>query len=70
MGESGCGESGLSFTQLLGRSRGVCCGLFVNSGFTSRILELALKESDALLAFLFEHMAKPEFTVRWRWKTW
>jgi taurine dioxygenase len=43
-------------------------GLFVNSGFTSRILELAPKESDALLAFLFEHMAKPEFTVRWRWK--
>jgi taurine dioxygenase len=43
-------------------------GLFVNSGFTSRILELAPKESDALLAFLFEHMAKPEFTIRWRWK--
>ncbi|HWY81858.1 MAG TPA: taurine dioxygenase [Roseiarcus sp.] len=43
-------------------------GLFVNSGFTSRILELTPKESDALLAFLFEHMAKPEFTVRWRWK--
>jgi taurine dioxygenase len=43
-------------------------GLFVNSGFTSRILELAPKESDAVLAFLFEHIAKPEFTVRWRWK--
>jgi taurine dioxygenase len=43
-------------------------GLFVNSGFTSRILELAEKESDALLAFLFAHLAKPEFTVRWRWK--
>jgi taurine dioxygenase len=43
-------------------------GLFVNSGFTSRILELAPKESDAVLAFLFEHMAKPEFTIRWRWK--
>jgi taurine dioxygenase len=43
-------------------------GLFVNSGFTSRILELAPKESEALLAFLFDHMAKPEFTVRWRWK--
>ena len=45
-----------------------CRGLFVNSGFTSRIVELAPKESDALLAFLFDHMAKPEFTVRWRWK--
>jgi taurine dioxygenase len=43
-------------------------GLFVNSGFTSRILELAEKESAALLAFLFAHLAKPEFTVRWRWK--
>jgi taurine dioxygenase len=43
-------------------------GLFVNSGFTSRILELAPKESDAVLSFLFSHMAKPEFTVRWRWK--
>ena len=43
-------------------------GLFVNSGFTARILELTEKESDALLAFLFTHLAKPEFTVRWRWK--
>jgi taurine dioxygenase len=43
-------------------------GLFVNSGFTSRILELASQESDAVLAFLFDHLAKPEFTVRWRWK--
>jgi taurine dioxygenase len=43
-------------------------GLFVNSGFTARILELAPKESEAVLAFLFSHMAKPEFTVRWRWK--
>ena len=43
-------------------------GLFVNSGFTARILELTETESDALLAFLFAHLAKPEFTVRWRWK--
>ena len=43
-------------------------GLFVNEGFTFRILELKPKESDALLAFLFAHLAKPEFTVRWRWK--
>ncbi len=43
-------------------------GLFVNSCFTARILELTEKESDALLAFLFEHLAKPEFTLRWRWK--
>jgi Taurine catabolism dioxygenase TauD, TfdA family len=43
-------------------------GLFVNEGFTSRIIELKPKESEALLAFLFAHIAKPEFTVRWRWK--
>ena len=43
-------------------------GLFVNEGFTSRIVELTKAESDALLAFLRAHVAKPEFTVRWRWK--
>ena len=43
-------------------------GLFVNEGFTSRIIELTQKESEALLALLFAHIAKPEFTVRWRWK--
>lgn len=43
-------------------------GLFVNEGFTSRIIGLTAKESDALLALLFAHLAKPEFTVRWRWK--
>ncbi len=40
-------------------------GLFVNESFTSRIIELKPKESEALLAFLFVHIAKPEFTVRW-----
>jgi taurine dioxygenase len=34
-------------------------GLFVNSGSTARILELTEKESDALLAFLFAHLASP-----------
>jgi taurine dioxygenase len=43
-------------------------GLFVSEGFTSRILELSKQESDALLGFLRVHTAKPEFTVRWRWK--
>lgn len=43
-------------------------GLFVNEGFTSRIVELDKKESDAVLAHLKAHVAKPEFTVRWRWK--
>jgi taurine dioxygenase len=43
-------------------------GLFVNEGFTTRIHELSAKESEAVLRVLFEHVARPEFTVRWRWK--
>jgi len=43
-------------------------GLFVNEGFTTRIVELSASESDAALRQLFAHHAKPEFTVRWRWK--
>jgi taurine dioxygenase len=43
-------------------------GLFVNDGFTSRIVELTPTESDAVLRHLFAHISKPEFTVRWRWK--
>ncbi|HSY07707.1 MAG TPA: taurine dioxygenase [Steroidobacteraceae bacterium] len=41
--------------------------LFVNEGFTTRINELSARESDALLAFLFAHAARPEFTLRWHW---
>lgn len=44
-------------------------GLFVSEGFTTRIIELGVAESDALLRFLANHSARPEFTVRWRWKT-
>jgi len=43
-------------------------GLFVNSGFTTHILELRAAESEALLAYLYTHSARPEFTVRWRWQ--
>ncbi len=43
-------------------------GLFVNEGFTTRILGVTPKESDALLRLLFEQVARPEFTVRWRWQ--
>lgn len=43
-------------------------GLFVNDGFTTRINELSPQESQALLSFLFAHAARPELTVRWRWK--
>lgn len=43
-------------------------GLFVNYGFTDRIKGLRRKESDAILNMLFDHITKPEFLVRWRWK--
>jgi len=42
-------------------------GLFVNEGFTTHINELKAEESAALLAFLFAHSGRPEFTVRWQW---
>lgn len=42
--------------------------LFVNEGFTTRIVGIADKESDALLNFLFSHITRPEFQVRWRWQ--
>jgi taurine dioxygenase len=41
--------------------------LFVNQGFTTHIHELSPAESDAVLAFLYAHCARPEFTLRWRW---
>jgi taurine dioxygenase len=41
--------------------------LFINADFTSHIESLSPRESDALLRFLFDHMAQPEFQVRWRW---
>ena len=42
--------------------------LFVNRIFTTRILELAPRESDALLRMLFEHTAQPAFQCRFQWQ--
>lgn len=41
--------------------------LFVNSVFTARIKGLRREESAAVLAFLYAHVQKAEFCVRWRW---
>ena len=41
--------------------------LFVSPTFTSRIVELPKKESDAVLGFLFDHLAQPHWQVRFRW---
>lgn len=42
--------------------------LFVNRIFTSRIVELTTHESQALLAAVLEHLERPEFQCRFRWK--
>lgn len=42
--------------------------IFVNSLFTTRIVGLQKKESDALLNFLFEHIVTPEFSCRFQWE--
>jgi taurine dioxygenase len=42
--------------------------LFVNRGFTTRIMELRKAESDALLDMLLRHAETPEFQCRFRWQ--
>lgn len=42
--------------------------LYVNPTFTTRFVELERAESDALLRFLFEHLNRPEFHVRFKWR--
>ena len=41
--------------------------LFVNRMFTTRLVGLPKAESDAILAFLFEHVRNPELQMRFRW---
>ncbi|TXT12834.1 hypothetical protein VHUM_01235 [Vanrija humicola] len=44
-------------------------GLFVNRGFTKRIVELSSSESDAILEFLYDHVAaNHDIQVRFRWE--
>lgn len=43
-------------------------GLFVNENFTTRILDVPEDESRRLLAELFAHSVRPEFTYRHRWQ--
>jgi taurine dioxygenase len=42
--------------------------LFVNRGYTQQIVGLSHAESDALLAFLFQHSTAPELVYRHTWK--
>ncbi|CAA0114274.1 Alpha-ketoglutarate-dependent taurine dioxygenase [Halioglobus japonicus] len=42
--------------------------IFVNSLFTTHIEGLRAAESDALLAYLFNHVTVPEYTCRFQWR--
>ena len=42
--------------------------LFVDRGFTTRILQLSPAESDALLNMLFTHAEQPKFVCRFKWR--
>ncbi|WP_282189361.1 TauD/TfdA family dioxygenase [Azospirillum endophyticum] len=42
--------------------------LFVNESFIARIVGLSDRESASILEFLYDHIGRQEFTVRWRWK--
>lgn len=42
--------------------------LFVNRTFTTRIVQLAKRESEAILEMLFTHIESPEFQCRFRWR--
>jgi len=42
--------------------------LYANPGYAVRINELPPKESDAALAFLFEHQLKPEYRYTFDWE--
>lgn len=42
--------------------------LFVSPNFTSHIVELSRKEGGHVLAMLYEQLANPAYTVRFRWE--
>ena len=41
--------------------------LFVNRGFTTRLVGLPADESDAILRYLYDHAENPLFQCRFRW---
>jgi taurine dioxygenase len=42
--------------------------LYVSEAVTTQIVGMQPDESDALLAFLFRHQVRPEFTMRHQWR--
>ncbi|HEX3350073.1 MAG TPA: TauD/TfdA family dioxygenase [Acetobacteraceae bacterium] len=43
-------------------------GLYVNRGFTTRLVGIPRDESDAVLRYLFDHAENPLFQCRFRWR--
>ncbi len=43
--------------------------LYVDRGFTRRILGISRDESEGVLRYLYEHMENPLFQCRFRWRT-
>ena len=43
-------------------------GVFVNASYTTRIVDVPVEESDAILQFLYRHCANPNFHVRFKWR--
>ena len=43
-------------------------GIYVNSVFTMELCGVPKDEGDAILAFLYAHIAKPQFQCRFRWR--
>jgi taurine dioxygenase len=43
--------------------------LYVSPGFLKHVVGLAPRESQVLLELLWEHVTRPEFTVRFKWET-
>ena len=43
-------------------------GIFVNPVFTTEVCGVAKQEGDAILAFLYAHIARPQFQCRFRWQ--
>jgi taurine dioxygenase len=42
--------------------------LFVNAQYTTHIVQMTARESDALLGFLYRHVETPEFHCRFKWR--
>ena len=42
--------------------------LYVNAGFTSRLVGVPRDEGDAMLRYLYQHMENPLFQCRFRWR--